>query len=449
MHICAIEPVVVNLTTVSSRTTNGATSFRYVILALAFGITLVNYMDRSAISYAIGPIEKEFGLNDTDFGLIEAAFGIGYAVMTLVGGIMVDRWGARRVWPAAAISWSCCTAAMGFASGFPFLFSLRTMLGLAEGPHFPSLTRVVADWLPRGERVRATAIGLCAVPLASAIGAPLISHLILSVGWKPMFLIMASLGVIWAVAWFLIFRDYPHSCKFVGEAELQYIQEGQVNDRLVTDDQRRSAQRSEGATTWRMLLTNKSLIANNIAYFAFGYSLFFALNWLPGYLEHAYGVQLKDAGLLLVAPWLTAAVLLPLAGWLSDFLWTKTGSKQISRSHLICVSQLISALGYIPILFSPSLPVAIVSISIGVGFGMMPNAAFYAINCDLAKDRAATSQGLMNCCSAVASVLAPLLTGIIASQTGSFTGAFSILIFFTLVSVVCVATFQRLDAEGK
>jgi len=449
VHICAIEPVVVNLTTVSSRTTNGATSFRYVILALAFGITLVNYMDRSAISYAIGPIEKEFGLNDTDFGLIEAAFGIGYAVMTLVGGIMVDRWGARRVWPAAAISWSCCTAAMGFASGFPFLFSLRTMLGLAEGPHFPSLTRVVADWLPRGERVRATAIGLCAVPLASAIGAPLISHLILSVGWKPMFLIMASLGVIWAVAWFLIFRDYPHSCKFVGEAELQYIQEGQVNDRLVTDDQRRSAQRSEGATTWRMLLTNKSLIANNIAYFAFGYSLFFALNWLPGYLEHAYGVQLKDAGLLLVAPWLTAAVLLPLAGWLSDFLWTKTGSKQISRSHLICVSQLISALGYIPILFSPSLPVAIVSISIGVGFGMMPNAAFYAINCDLAKDRAATSQGLMNCCSAVASVLAPLLTGIIASQTGSFTGAFSILIFFTLVSVVCVATFQRLDAEGK
>jgi MFS family permease len=142
-------------------------------------------------------------------------------------------------------------------------------------------------------------------------------------------------------------------------------------------------------------------------------------------------------------------VLLPLAGTLSDWLWVKTGSRQVSRSHLICVCQLISGLAYVPILFNPPLSLAIVFISIGVGFGMMPNAAFYAINCDLAKDRAATSQGLMNSCSAIASVLAPLLTGIIATKTGSFTGAFSLLIFFTLVSVVCVATVQRLDETAN
>ena len=86
-------------------------------------------------------------------------------------------------------------------------------------------------------------------------------------------------------------------------------------------------------------------------------------------------------------------------------------------------------------------------ISLGVGFGMMPNAAFYAINCDLAKDRAATSQGIMNCCSAIASIMAPALTGLIAAKTGNFAGAFALLIAFTLVSVVSVGLVQRLDSK--
>jgi sugar phosphate permease len=423
--------------------------YRCVVLALAFLITLVNYMDRAAISYAIGPIKREFGLDDSQFGYLLAAFGIGYAIMTLGGGVIVDRWGARRVWPAAAVMWSGCTALMGCVVGFPSLLALRIILGLSEGPHFPALTRVVADWLPQSERVRATGFGLCAVPLASAIGAPLISTLIISVGWKAMFVVMASFGVVWAVVWFLLFRDYPDSSKFVSEAELKHIREGQISDRAISDQDRRNKERSDGATTWSSMLTNPALISNNVAYFAFGYSLFFALTWLPGYLEHAHGVQLKEAGILLIAPWLTAAILLPVAGYLSDWLWIKTGSKQISRSYLICICQLISGLAYVPLLFSPSLSVSMIFISLGVGFGMMPNAAFYAINCDLAKDRAATSQGIMNCCSAIASIMAPALTGIIAARTGNFAGAFALLIFFTLVSVISVGAVQRLDLPKK
>lgn len=422
-------------------------NYRYVILGLAFLITLVNYMDRASISYAIGPIKQEFGLDDSQFGIVLAAFGIGYAIMTLGGGIIVDRWGARRVWPAAAIAWSGFTALMGCAAGFPALLSLRIMLGLSEGPHFPALTRVVADWLPQSERVRATALGLCAVPLASAIGAPLISTLILSVGWKSMFVVMACAGVVWAIVWYLMFRDFPDSSKFVSESELKHIRDGQVSNRSVSDDERRAQDRSDGGTTWRQMLTSPALISNNIAYFAFGYSLFFALTWLPGYLQTIHKVKLEDARFILIAPWLTAAILLPVAGYLSDWLWIRTGSKQISRSYLICICQMISGLAYVPLLFNPSLTISMIFISLGVGFGMMPNAAFYAINCDLAKDRAATSQGIMNCCSAIASIMAPAVTGMIAAQTGDFKGAFALLIFFTLISVVSVGLVQRLDSK--
>ncbi|MFX5464776.1 MFS transporter, partial [Acinetobacter baumannii] len=78
---------------------------------------------------------------------------------------------------------------------------MRSALGLCEGPHFPALARVVADWLPPNERARATAVSLAAVPLASVIGAPLISQLIIHCGWRAMFMILGSLGIAWAIAW--------------------------------------------------------------------------------------------------------------------------------------------------------------------------------------------------------------------------------------------------------
>src|SRR5271170_35967 len=99
--------------------------YRWVVIGLAFFITLVNYLDRSAIAYAIGPICLEFKLDNAQFGYLAGAFGIGYMVMTVVGGVMVDRWGAHKVWAGAALVWSLCTSCMGLAGSFAGLFALR------------------------------------------------------------------------------------------------------------------------------------------------------------------------------------------------------------------------------------------------------------------------------------------------------------------------------------
>ncbi|NJL71539.1 MAG: MFS transporter [Candidatus Competibacteraceae bacterium] len=88
--------------------------------------------------------------------------------------------------------------------------------------------------------------------------------------------------------------------------------------------------------------------------------------------------------------------MLSIAGYISDLLWVKTGSMRIARSHMIWICQLLSAISFVPILYSPSFEWAIFFLSLGLGFGLMPNASFYAINTDLAKDKAATSLGLMD-----------------------------------------------------
>src|SRR5207249_3558889 len=174
---------------------------------------------------------------------------------------------------------------------------------------------------------------------------------------------------------------------------------------------------------------------------------FFALTWLPGYLEATYGVTLKQAGIFLIAPWLTAAILLAIAGYVSDYLWIKTKSIRKSRSHLIWMCQLASALCFLPAIFVHSLPIAITSISLGVGLGLMPNAAFYAINTDLAKDRAATSLGIMDAFFALAGIVAPALTGLLANATGNFTAAIGLLVMFTITSVIGVVLFQHPDRD--
>lgn len=380
------------------------THYRWKIIALAFIAVIITYLDRAALSYTITPLQVEFRFTNTDFGLIAAAFGIGYMVMTVIGGVLVDTYGARKIWSLFSFLWSLACALLAFASGFISFFLFRLLLGVCEGPSFPALTRVSADWLPVAERVRSLAIGLAAVPFASVIGAPLLAHLVFFVGWRWMFIILGSFGIIWAIIWHNIFRDQPRDCHRVASEELTYIEQGLKIHREVKA-------RNQHTTDLRFLLVNPALLVNNYAFFVFGYLLFFAITWLPAYLEQSYQVQVRETGWFLIAPWTMATCLLLLGGVISDKIWQKTKRIRLSRSWVIAVCQVLSACCFIPTVLYHSLPIALLSISLGIGFGMMPNAAFYAINADLAHDRAATSLGIMDCGFALAGILAPLLTG--------------------------------------
>ena len=407
--------------------------FRWVVIFMIFVASMINYLDRSALSYAIKPLQDTFGLTNTDFGIVAAAFGIGYLIMTLIGGVLVDTYGARKIWTISAVFWSIACACIGLATGFASIFIFRMILGLGEGPAFPALTRVSADWLPVKERVRAMAFGLAAVPFASVLGAPLLSQLIASYGWRMMFFILGFVGILWAIAWHWIFRDRPSQSPYVSQAELQHINNKQTQPI------------STVRTSWRFMLLNPTLLVNNYAFFSFGYLLFFAITWLPGYLEQTYHMQLKTIGWFLIAPWLTATVFILLGGIISDMIWSKTKSIRQSRSHIIWVCQVLSVICFIPVLITHSIIVVAIGISLGVGFGLMPNAAFYAINADLAHDRAGTSQGVMTCSFALSGIIAPLVTGWLSSLTGNFSVAIIVMMALTFSSAILIVLFQRPD----
>lgn len=412
-------------------TKTARTNYRWIIASLIFFITLVNFIDRSAISFVIEPLKNEFQLTDTQFGMILSAFGIGYVLLTVVGGWMVDKFGTRVIWPVAAIAWSLCVGCLGLASGFWGFVWIRFLLGVAEGPHFPAMSSSIMSWLSPNERARALSLGLVAIPLSSVVGAPIISYLVTDFGWRTMFFLISSIGIVWACVWFWLYRDKPQECRFVNSEELKHINQGKSTKK-----------EKEKVHMWD-LLTHPVLIANNIAYFAFGYMLFFATLWLPGYFLHQHGLNLKSVGWYLTIPWLVAALFLKAGGVLSDWLYQKTGSVRISRSHVIWASQLLSAVCFLALGYTSSLGMSIFFLSLGLGFGFMPQPAFFSINIDIAKERAGSVQGITSSCLSLAGIVAPVITGWLIDTTGSYQCAFLLLAGLTGVAVITVLLFQK------
>ncbi len=413
------------------------TNYRWLISGLIFFITLINFIDRSAISFVRDPLRQEFGFTDTEFGMILAAFGVGYILLTVVGGWLVDLWGARFMWPLAAIGWSLCVGFLGFAAGFWGFMGLRFLLGVAEGPHFPAMTRSISNWLSPSERARALSLGLVAIPLSSVIGAPLTSYLVADFGWRAMFFIISSVGILWAFAWYWLFRDRPQDSTFVNKAEMEYISPPSMEKK----------EKKKAPIQWRFILTHPVLIANNIAYFAFGYMLFFATLWLPGYFLSQHGLNLKTVGWYLTIPWLTGALFLKAGGILSDYLYKKTGRNRLARSHLIWSSQLLAAICFVILSFTNSLGLSILFLSLGIGFGLMPQPAFFSVNIDVAKERAGSAQGITSGCLSLAGIIAPLMTGWLIDLTGNFQAAFLLLAGLSGIAVITVILFHHPDRE--
>lgn len=416
--------------------------FRWFVIFLLFYITVVNYVDRSAIAFAIGDIQLDLGLDTKQIGLILGAFGLGYAVTTFLGGIAVDRWGARAVLLVAAVLWSGSIGVTGLAMGFATLYVARTVLGIAEGPNFPALTGAVGRWLAPHERAIALGNTLVAVPVALAIGAPTVTTLIAAFGWRGMFFALTALSVIWIPLWLIFFRNDPAQSRFVGNAELTHIRGG------IEAPRDRSARHVvHGRTDWRLLLTNRTLVANYWAFFVFGYFLFFFMTWLPNYLAQSYQLNVREVGLFAILPWASAAVLLVALGYLSDYLLVRTGRLRISRSLLIGVSQLLAAIAVVPIALVHDLTIAIICITAAVAFSMSANAAYYAVNVDVAPNRAATALGIMDTGFALSGFLAPVITGWVVATFGSFVDAFLLLALLAVSSVLVVVLFHHPDED--
>ena len=199
--------------TLNSTSASMATSqigrYRFAIAGFCFLLGLVNYLDRVVISFAIKPIESDFGIGDAAFGLLMSAFAIGTLSVNALAGFLLDRFGVKLVWGVALFAWSAFMIAQGLIEVFWVFIAIRVLLGMGEGVNFPAMNRALVDWMKPSELGRALSISLIGVPLALLLGGLILAPLIIDLGWRWSFICLGILGVILGFVFLFLYRQPP------------------------------------------------------------------------------------------------------------------------------------------------------------------------------------------------------------------------------------------------
>lgn len=399
------------------------THVRYLILAMLFIVTAVNYADRATLSIAAPAMEKDLGLNAVSLGYLFSAFGWAYVLAQIPGGWLLDRFGTRIVYATGIAVWSVftllqgATAFLAGAAAVAVLFALRVGVGFAEAPSFPGNARLVASWFPGSERGLASAIFNSAQYFATVLFSPLMGWLAHDFGWHHVFYFMGGLGLVVAVAFYAFVRE-PRQHSRINAAELEHLERGgALVDKPVRDSASTARPSSRGHL--RQLLGNRMLLGVYFGQYFITTLTYFFLTWFPVYLVQARGMTILKAGIVASVPAIGGFLGGILGGVISDAMLKRGFSLTVARKTPIIAGMLLSvsviACNYVD---SQVLVIAIMALAF---FGKGVGALGWAVVSDTApRQIAGLSGGVFNTFGNTAAITTPIAIGYIVSATGSF-----------------------------
>lgn len=310
--------------------------YRWVIVALLFAATAINYIDRQMIGVLKPTLVAEFGWTESDFANIVFWFQVAYAIGYVGFGRIVDVVGARLGYSVAIVIWTIGHMAHGFATGVASFAAARFGLGIGESGNFPAGIRAVTDWFPQRERAFAIGLFNAGANVGAIITPLLVPVLVLYFGWRSAFFITGIFGVVWLAAWWFIYR-HPAEHKRVTPGELAWIQQDPADP--------------VEQIGWSRLLSVRETWAYALGKFLIDPIWWFFLFWLPGYLFERYDMDLKTFGLPLAAIYLISDFGSIFGGWMSSRLIKAGRTPNFARKS----TMLLCALAVTPIWFAQSI----------------------------------------------------------------------------------------------
>jgi MFS family permease len=279
----------------------------------------VNYLDRATLAVANPLVRKDLGLSIAGMGVLLSAFLWSYAFSQLPAGALVDRLGPRRLLTYGLTLWSLAQACAGLVTNVAAFAVARVALGIGESPQYTSTVRVVRDWYHRHER--ALPIGFVATSpfIGQALAPPLLTALMLALGWRWMFIIMGVAGLVVAALWYIFFRE-PREANLT-QAERDHLTEGEPPT---------TAQPVDFAQ-WRQLFAYRSMWGLMLGCFGLGYVSWLYGAWLPGYLEIERHMSIRSTGYVATIPFALSIIGAAGGGWWADRLMAAGVSAVNSR----------------------------------------------------------------------------------------------------------------------
>jgi MFS family permease len=399
-----------------------------LVLVLISGV--VNYVDRATLAVGLPLIRRDLGISIAHSGVLLSAFLLVYAFCQLPAGAAVDRFGARLLLSAGLALWSLAQILGGLVSTFRQFIGVRALLGLGESPQFPSCARIVADWFGRRDRGLATGIWNCASTLGTAIAAPLLTLLMLHLGWRWMFITMGIAGLGVGLAFYCLHRD-PKQLRLSAE-ELEYLSGSERETRPM-------ALRDWGglfgfSTTWGMIFGFFGIVYMSWLYFA----------WLPQYLEIQWHLSIARTGWIAAIPFIGGVVGSVAGGRVCDIL-SRRGFSTINSYKLPVVCALFGVvLCTVLAAYSSSSLWAVSYISLSMFLVMAGSSAAWAMATVAGpKNYAASLGSVQNFGGYLGGALAPSVTGYMVQATASFQSALLVAAGVALLAGIAHLIFVR------
>ena len=280
---------------------------RWYVAVLLFTSTVINYIDRQALSTVAPLITKELNISQIQYGEILQAFLIPYTVMYVVSGVLVDRWGTRTSLAVFIAWWSASNALHALARNALHLAGFRFLLGVGEPGNYMAAGRAISEWYPPRERAFVNGLINAGSAVGAIVATPLVVWITMRYGWRAAFVVTGAMGFAWLAFWLLLYQ-LPQKHRLITTEELAAIQEpGQ-------------AAQSPSPARWADLWKQREIWGLLLARFFSDPVWWFYLFWMPKYLVERRGFTLAEVGLIAWLPYLTADIGALAGGYISGRL---------------------------------------------------------------------------------------------------------------------------------
>jgi ACS family hexuronate transporter-like MFS transporter len=393
---------------------------RWIVVALLFFATTINYIDRQVIGLLKPTLEVEFGWSENDYANIVMAFTAAYALGLLVFGRIIDKIGTKMGFSISIVFWSIAACLHGVVKTTFGFGVARAALGLGESGNFPAAIKTVAEWFPKKERALATGIFNSGANIGAVFAPILVPTILALYGWQEAFIITGAIGFVWLIFW-LYYYEIPTRHKKVTEAEIAHIHSDNEEDTS-----------NEKPITWGTLFRVRQTYVFIAGKLLTDPIWWFFLFWLPSYFSTSFNLDLKKPGWPLVIIYMATSIGSIGGGYLSSYFIQKGWPVYKARK----TAMFIFALCVLPIMsakYATNMWVAVALISLAAAAHQAWSANIFTVASDMFPKKAISSVvGIGGMAGSVGGVLFPIFVGYILEtyrQLGDSTAGYNIIFF--------------------
>lgn len=368
---------------------------RWGIIALLFVASLINYLDRAAISFALPFISKDLHLGPETKGLLLSSFFWSYALMQIPIGWCADRFNLRWFYAGAFAVWSLAQGLTGLAGSLGVLIGFRMLLGVGESIYFPGGLKIVSLLFSRKDRGLPAGLFNFGTRTGLVLEGFLVPWLLVRYGWRHAFLLLGAAGLLWLVPWLLIFPNMKSANK-APEPESKATEKQPFQ--------------------WDALL-NRNLLGLCVGFFCFDYYWYVLVTWLPDYLVTVRHLGIQQAGFYASLAFFTFGITEPIGGWIADELIRRGWDETRARKGIVTVA-FVMGLSMIGAMHASNTRTT-VALLIAASVVGLSNANIQAIlQCCAPHDKIGIWTGAENFVGNLAGIVAPIAVGLMIKRSG-------------------------------